>query len=118
MPTRQIPNEDRPGHAWKTPGDIAAAYHAGQISYLNAVGWLMTLFGWSQTDAEELLDEVGQAKPPVDPDPPPATGDDARNGEEGDTAPPMLSPGDYTLVGLIVGLWLLSKVWKSSPKVV
>jgi len=110
------PTDPRPGW-YDSPGDVAAAYRAGQISYLSAVGWLMTLFGWSQTDAEELLNEVGPGKPGVDPDPPPATnGDEEGNGD--DTGTPMTLPGDYTLVGLVVGLWLLSKIVTRWPKVV
>ena len=96
-----------------TPGDVAIAYREGHISWLRAVGILMTQFGWSQTDAEELLNEVGgpgEDHDIIDPDP--GNGGNGSGDANGaDPSEPGVSPGDYSLVGIVVFLWLLSKVF-------
>jgi len=101
--------------AYSSPGDVAIAYREGRISWMRAVTILMTQFGWSQNNAEELLSETGQEEKPIDDEPLNGGGGDNGNGS-GDTngddsTPPEVSPGDYSLVGIVAFLWLLSKVF-------
>ena len=98
--------------AYTSPGDVALDYRAGNISWMRAVTILMTQFGWSQTDSEELLSETG-APPPHDiTDPDPGNGGNgAGDGNGADPSDPGVSPGDYSLVGIVAFLWLLSKVF-------
>ena len=99
--------------AYSTPGDVAIAYLEGHLSCLRAVGILMTQFGWEQKEAEELLDEVGGPEQPphdiTDPDSGEENGPGDTNGD--DPSDPGVSPGDYSLVGIVAFLWLLSKVF-------
>ena len=108
------PADPRPGQGrgYPTPGDVLAAYRAGSISWHYAIQYLMTYFGWSQNDAAELLDEGGVSEKPGVTDEP---GDDDPNGSGdangADPSDPGVSPGDYSLVGIVAFLWLLSKVF-------
>jgi len=97
--------------AYTSPGDVALDYRAGNISWMRAMTILMTQFGWSQTDSEEILTETGTPPPDHGITDPGNGGNGSGDTNGGDSTPSEVSPGDYSLVGIVAFLWLLSKVF-------
>ena len=104
----QIPRRQSVGGlgGYRTPGEVGAAYSAGLISWTYAMQYLMTHFAYSNNDATEYLDEIGQNKPPVDDDPP----QDAEEDQGGDSNGSDDTSKDFSIVGFLVALWLVQKV--------
>ena len=132
----QIPGSGtRPGQ-WRTPGDVALAYQQGRISYWNAVQYLMTYFAYEQKEAQELLDEDGSDDdtkyPHVMYDCETGAAYTAYNeadhvkytkrgyvhsmsecpvkGNGGGSSDDTGDKHEFAIVGLLMGLWLVSKV--------
>ena len=117
---------------YKSPGELLAAYKAGAISELAAVQYLLTYFGYSQTQAYLLLNEDDTDDEDPISDFEPHMMYDCKTGKSyqantkadhdkysklgyvHDMSECKIENGDseneFALVGLLMGLWLVSKV--------
>ena len=116
---------------YKSPGEVLAAYKAGGISEIAAVQYLMTYFGYSQAQAYLLLkendtnqDQVTDFEPHMMYDCESGKSYQANTKEDHDKYSKLgyvhdmseckIKNGDsdneFALVGLLMGLWLISKV--------